>query len=122
MRTIAAVAGVSPETVRIVRLNLTNGSAPPATATDPEAADEGRSPDDEPESAVWQTDAALASSEQGEQFLAWFERTAVAEPDLAWVAAVPLGRIYVVADEARRRSDTWLELARSLEARSGRSR
>lgn len=115
LRTIAASAGVSPETVRLVRLNLAE-------------VDEASSAEDEPptggeaEPAAWQTDAALASSEQGEQFLAWFERTAVAKADLDWVDAVPLGRIYVVADEARRRSEIWLELARSLEARSGRNR
>jgi hypothetical protein len=114
LRTIAAAAGVSPETVRLVRLNLAQGD-PAVAADEPE-------PAVEPETAAWRTDAALASSEQGKQFLAWFERTAVATPDLDWIDAVPLGRIYVVADEARRRSETWLELARALEARAGRGR
>lgn len=114
LRTIAAAAGVSPETVRLVRLNLAE------VIEAPSGDDETSVAASEP--ADWHSDAALASSEQGEQFLAWFEQTAVNQGDLDWVDAVPLGRIYVVADEARRRSETWLEMARSLEARSGRSR
>jgi hypothetical protein len=118
LRTIAAAAGVSPETVRLARLDLTRVDEVDESVP----ADVEQRPDGEDEPAAWQTDAALASSEQGEQFLAWFERTAVAEPDRDWVAAVPLGRIYVVAEEARRRAETWLELARALEARAGRGR
>ena len=114
LRTLAAAAGVSPETVRLVRLNLAEVVEAPSGDDETTVA--------APEQAGWHSDAALASSEQGEQFLAWFEQTAVAQRDLDWVDAVPLGRIYVVADEARRRSEIWLELARSLEARSGRSR
>jgi hypothetical protein len=102
LRTVAAAAGVSPETVRLVRLNL---------AQEPE-----------PTEPAWEADAALASSDHGEDFVAWFERTAVAEPDLEWVDTVPLGRVYVVADEASRRSETWLRLARALEARPARAR
>jgi hypothetical protein len=115
LRTIAAAVGVSPETVRLARLDLTRVDEP--VPHDDEAPTDG-----EGEPVAWQTDLALASSERGEQFLAWFERTAVAEPDLDWVAAVPLGRIYVVAEEARRRAETWLELARTLEGRAGRGR
>jgi ParB-like chromosome segregation protein Spo0J len=101
LRAIAAEVGVSPETVRLVRLNLAQ-------------MEEG-----EPAERVvsWRSDAALASSEQAEDFLAWFERTTVNDGDLAWVATVPLSRVYMVADEARRRSARWEQFARALEAR-----
>jgi hypothetical protein len=102
LRTLAAAAGVSPETVRLVRLNLAHT---PDTA--------------EPPAPV---DAALASSEHGDDFLAWFEWTSVEQTDLDRVSRVPLSRVYVIADEARRRSDTWLQFARALEARPGRDR
>lgn len=102
LRAIAAVAGVSPETVRLVKLNL---------AQAPEA-DDAVAPAD----PSWREDAAL------EGFSAWFERTAVAEDDLAWAETLPISRVYVVADEARRRSELWLRLARGLEARPARDR
>lgn len=118
LRTIAAVAGVSPETVRLVRLNLAETAAPPPDDLIPEEPPE-------PQSAAepsWQIDAALASSPHGDDFVAWFERTELGAPDLSWVDTVPLGRVYVVADEARRRSETWLQFARAVEARAARAR
>jgi ParB-like chromosome segregation protein Spo0J len=114
LRTLAAMAGVSPETVRLVRLNL--AEAPPAPPDDEPAV----AP--EPVPAPWHGDTALATSASGEDFVAWFERTAVDDDDLDRAAGVPLGRVYVVADEARRRSETWLQIARTLEARPGRGR
>ena len=114
LRTLAAMAGVSPETVRLVRLN--RAESPPA------AADDGPAADDAPDPAPWHGDAALATSADGEDFVAWFDRTAVDDNDLDRASGVPLGRVYVVADEARRRSETWLQIARTLEARPGRGR
>jgi hypothetical protein len=108
LRAIAAAVGVSPETVRLVRLNLAEMSVPVEAAMAPTAT----------EPASWRADDALVSSEQGEDFLAWFERTAVAGPDLARAAAVPLSRVYELADVARRRAQTWMQLARLLEARA----
>lgn len=119
LRTIAAAAGVSPETVRLVRLNV---------ARDPELladVDPIERPGGGPESEVpvsWACDAALTSSASGEDFVGWFEKTAVGELDLARVQHVPLSRVYLVADEARRRSEAWIQFARALEARSARIR
>lgn len=122
LRTIAAAAGVSPETVRLVRMNLVETSAPEDAverleAVEPPPAEAAG--DVEP---AWQVDAALASSPQGDDFLAWFERTELGASDLSWVDTIPLGRVYVVADEARRRSETWLQFARAVEARAARAR
>ena len=70
---------------------------------------------------AWYRDRALVSCDGGEDFVEWFERTTVAEPDCrTHVDKVPLSRVYDVADEARRRSDLWMRFARSLEARSGK--
>lgn len=119
LRTIAAAAQVSPETVRAVRMKLNTG-APPAPQLSlyrvlGELAVEAPAP--------WNDDAALRSSEEGEDFVAWFDRTAIGEAE-CWrrLDAVPLSRIYEIADEARRRSEVWLQFARSLEARTANVR
>ena len=121
LRTIAAAVGVSPETVRLVRLNL-------ATIPEVEIAelpshvvvDLG-----EPATAVddsWQSDTALASSDRGGDLLAWMDTTRIDPTDLSWADSVPLSRVYVLAEEARRRSDLWLQMAKALEARPARAR
>jgi ParB-like chromosome segregation protein Spo0J len=109
LRAVAAVAGVSPETVRLVRMNLTQAPQPADAVAETAAGDE---------SVAWRADAALASCDAGQEFLAWFERTQIADADMARVHAVPISRIYDVAKEARRRSEGWLDLARALEART----
>ena len=108
LRVIAAAVGVSPETVRLVRMNLA------VLAEEPNASVSGA------DAPAWQGDVALASTADGEDFLAWFEQTAVTEGDLARVGTVPLSRVYELADEARRRSELWLQLARALEARTAK--
>jgi ParB-like chromosome segregation protein Spo0J len=109
LRTIAGAVGVSPETVRLVRMNLAELSedspVPPESASAP----------------AWQADAALVSAADGEAFLAWFDQTALTDADIARARTVPLSRVYELADEARRRSDLWLRLARTLEARAAKS-
>jgi len=116
LRTIATAVGVSPETVRLVRLNL--AQVPAAAGED--LADDPVAGDVE-ELMAWRADAALTSSCEGDDFLVWFERSAIAEPDLDRAGSVPLSRVYVIADEARRRADMWMRFARSLEARPGRT-
>ncbi|HWS48126.1 MAG TPA: hypothetical protein VN636_19845 [Acidimicrobiia bacterium] len=109
LRAIAAAVGVSPETVRLVRMNLDqlprNSPRPVAPATPP----------------PWQADAALSSAADGQELLAWFDHTALTVDDIARVETVPLSRIYEVADEARRRSELWLRFARALEARTAKA-
>jgi ParB-like chromosome segregation protein Spo0J len=116
LRSLAAVASVSPETVRLVRLNSSAPHRPDPPAGAALSAED-------PEEPRWREDTALASCDGGEDFVAWFDRTALGEQD--WrrhVEAVPLSRVYEIGDEARRRSELWTELARSLEGRSSRRR
>ncbi len=122
LRTIAASVGVSPETVRLVRRNLAPGGSlvDAGCDLDPAPSVDDGSPTDTV--TPWHCDAALASSERGEEFTRWFESTHVDDTDLSWVDAVPLGRVYVVAEVARQRSEIWLRIARALEARPARAR
>jgi hypothetical protein len=110
LRQVAAVAGVSPETVRLVRLNM---AQVPSQVEVCEAADAT-------EPILWRDDHALLSSAQGDAFLEWFERTAVEEADVSRVGSVPLSRAYQIADEARRRADIWQQFASGLENRTTR--
>jgi hypothetical protein len=52
--------------------------------------------------------------------MAWFDRTSVDDHDWVRAEGVPLGRIYEIADEARRRARAWTEFAQVLEARAGK--
>ena len=108
LRTIAASVGVSPETVRSVRMNMSRPSVPEVVGAP-----------DLPKEAPSRQDLAPASCEDGEDFVAWFDRTAVSEDD-CWrrVGTVPGSRIYEIADGARRRSEVWMRFARCLEERT----
>jgi ParB-like chromosome segregation protein Spo0J len=112
LRSIARSVGVSPETVRIVRMNTVAVSAPPVVES-PQAPATKKPAE---KSSPWKRDLALISSDDGEDFVVWFDRTTVAE-DECWryLDVVPMSRIYEVADEARRRSDVWLQFAKSLD-------
>ena len=118
LRTIAVAVGVSPETVHLVRLN------PTTSDTDPVEGEPVRADVPEAESAdeQWRDDAALVSSVRGSDLLDWMERTKVDDSELSWVDPVPLSRVYMVAEEARRRSDAWLLLDKTLESRPVRAR
>jgi ParB-like chromosome segregation protein Spo0J len=115
LRSVARTVGVSPETVRIVRLNM-DASAAPDVGVEPAPV---RTADRKPERSVsWKQDLALVSSDNGEDFVAWFDRTTLTEEECwRFLDSVPLSRIYAIADEARRRSDIWLQFAKSLDAR-----
>ncbi len=66
----------------------------------------------------WDQDLALVSSDDGEDFVAWFDRTTLTEEECwRFLDSVPLSRIYEISDEARRRSEVWLQFAKSLDAR-----
>jgi hypothetical protein len=122
LRTIAAVAGASPETVRLVRMNLAADPviecrvAPPGEPSGPDGPAGGDDAID------WASDAALASAPGGDDLLTWMAQTRLDPSDLEWAQSVPLSRVYVLAEESRRRSDLWLQFAQALEARPLRAR
>ncbi len=121
LRTIAAVAGASPETVRLVRLNL--AAAPDESRVAPRGEPSGpNGPVGGEDTTDWASDAALASAAGGDDLLAWMAQTRLDPSDLEWANSVPLSRVYVLAEEARRRADLWLQFAQALEARPLRAR
>jgi hypothetical protein len=97
-------------------------STPPAPVADP-IADVRELMFAPPAPAPWKDDRAFETSAAGDDFVEWFERTSVTDAD-AWcrVDAVPVSRIYEIADEARRRSELWMRIARSLEDRTRKRR
>ncbi|MBO0730663.1 MAG: hypothetical protein J2P57_15510, partial [Acidimicrobiaceae bacterium] len=68
-------------------------------------------------SPCWISDAAVLSTEDGESFARWFQRTDVGADWETLVDAIPVSRIYEIADEARRRSAAWLQFASAVEGR-----
>lgn len=113
LRQIARQVGASPETVRSVKLRLhdqRHAEQSPSGATIL-GLPTGRT-------RRLAEDPAFASREDCEGFTKLFDTTTVDRAKLlAHVDAVPLSRIYDVADEARRRAAHWREFADILESR-----
>jgi hypothetical protein len=64
-------------------------------------------------------DAALTASEDGATFVAWLAQTNISDDDVCrHLFAIPLSRVYEIADEAQRRAKVWTAFARKLEART----
>ena len=109
LREIARLAGSSHETVRSVRdrdmgpLEEAPVCAPPTPNTPP--------------APLPTADAAFMATESGSDFARWFTQTTVGDDSYDFIAAVPLNRIYEIADEARRRAAHWTDFAVALTAR-----
>ena len=119
LREVARAAGISPGTVRDVRLRMRRGVGPvPRRIAERAAANQapfahyvGRVTDD----------TTLRSGDAGQKLVEWLEAKALRRED--WeplVESVPLSRLYVVADAARACAAAWTEFADALEARSRR--
>jgi len=121
LRAIASVVGASPETVRSVRNEMRaamgerdNGSE----ASEPEVTVLGLLSRARKMSVDWRDDRAFTDHEDGQEFLEWFDSCFVEQGDLwRYVEAVPLSRVYEIADEARRRADFWTRFAVAVEGR-----
>jgi len=139
LRAIAAIAGTSPETVRTVRAQLAGADSsgkrlgiaprprPEAKLEDigpalrPDWVDGSRDPDAFPHRAhadEWNSHPAFLASADGVEFASWFRSNAVGEDWRRHVWAVPLGHVYEVVDEARRRAACWTSFASLLESRT----
>lgn len=116
LRSVATLVGVSPETVRSVRLSLARGGT--EECGDAEGSCE-RPPAALPVralTAVPHNASALA------EFLAWFERTGLQAQECSqWATQVPAPYCQEVAAEARRRAESWLEFASLLNTRADTS-
>ncbi|MCU1463710.1 MAG: hypothetical protein JWO37_3785 [Acidimicrobiales bacterium] len=130
LRQIASRIGTSPATVRSVRFQLAaenvvrdHDDATGATGlhqTDPRASSAEDTLVDRSLAtrSGWAPDRAVLSTDEGSDFAAWFTRTAVDDSWWSLVGAVPVSRIYEIADEARMRAGRWHDFARALEARA----
>jgi ParB-like chromosome segregation protein Spo0J len=119
LRAIAVQVGASPETVRNVRRDLQYSCSRPERSTGGRT---GPVPvlslvPSERDRVVWGRDKALSSDPLSVAFLKWFEATDMAEDWSRHVPAVPLSRVYEVADEARRRARLWHDFADAVEGR-----
>ena len=117
LRSLAKMSGSSPETVRLLRNAAQkssggydlNGSLSMPLSESGGCCVAGSG-----------TDRAFQSTSEGRSFLVWFSQMAIGDDWIDRAAAVPLNRVYEIADEARRRSKAWLEFATVLETRAGR--
>ncbi len=138
LRAIVAKAGASPETVRTVKallevagtgdsgLRALPGSTSPsctlpvAVASPPcfDAVAEGRDTPSWSRDTSWMPDAALLACGDSGEFARWFASNRVEEDWHCHVWNIPLGRVYDVVDEARRRAAAWTAFASLLEGRT----
>jgi hypothetical protein len=120
LRTIAARVGVSPETVRRVRLTL--GDAVDKVVGPP-IADLLEAICARNRTISWAPDRAFDSRDDAAHTAEFMQRTAVEEAEIpVYAGAVPLSRVYEVADEARRRAAFWTRLAERIENRARRDK
>jgi hypothetical protein len=122
LRTIASAVGASPETVRSVRNEMrgaTGGSEPAERVQrEAEATVLGLLSRKSPQAPPVRDDRAFTDRDGGLQFVGWFDTTSVEPGDLCrYVDAVPLSRVYEIADEARRRAEFWEGFAVAVEGR-----
>ena len=120
LRAIARPIGVSPETVRRVRAAMAEQGCLDRDARAP--ADVVQGAFTRRSERTWQADSAFRSRDDAAEVAEFFERTDTSTVDPEEHSrAVPLSRIYEVADEARRRAAFWLRFADSVENRSRRA-
>lgn len=136
LRSVAAMVGVSPETVRSVRLGLatTCGEAPAGPGESPSVtgadgpildvvADDGPS-DTGPrkETPTRSLNPLPYNASALAEFVSWFHRTGVdADECSRWVTRVPAAYCREAAAEAHRRGQAWLEFATALSTRADTS-
>jgi len=121
LREIAREAGVSPSTVRDVRLRLERGEDPL-----PQMRRRREKPvDREPLLLLLrglQSDPALRFTESGRTLLRWVHTRAIRSEEWAQVEhKVPPHCAYILADVARSCADQWLQIAEGLEQRGTRA-
>jgi hypothetical protein len=133
LRAIAAIAGASPETVRTVRATFACETSDPCNVASllpicddrhpgagfhVSATEEVTLQEDGHKGAAWVPDVALLTCGDSGDFARWFSANNVDDGWHRYVLTVPLGRIYEVVDEARRRAASWASFASMLESRT----
>ena len=105
LRTLARIAGTSPDTVRRIRMRQRQAAAPGPTADGSSGTlhllRDVRQPGQPAGQPAGQPDADLALATCSGGLAEFLRSTAVDTDPTAVAALVPLGRVYEVADEAR---------------------
>jgi hypothetical protein len=133
LRSVASSVGVSPETVRSVRMSLSQ----PTAAERPAPIDsvdhgviEGVVEDavasiaSIPTAAPPVTGLSLVTTDADvtADFDAWLTRTEITSAECSrWVGTVPASRAEAIAAEARRRAGVWLHFARAVDPRAAKA-
>lgn len=117
IRAIAERTGASQGTVRDVRRRVRHGQSilPPKLMRV-----EQRQLEKSPDLTVITESEAYRSTQAGHDFAEWFETTHLKD-DAVWqrfVDAIPISRIYEVADAARTCGEVWVRFASALESRA----
>jgi len=136
LREVAKIVGTSPTTVRTVRAKLADADDDceagivslvprPATALPRQAGTD--TPNGAMQSqpaernttlvSAWSSDFAMRSTPGASAFCEWFNQTALGPGWHDHVEAVPLSRVYEIADEARKRAIDWKSFADAIENR-----
>ena len=122
LRTVADMVSTSQATVLDVRRRLQRGENPLPPRLRRDRCDAAPVPVPARPSGTqvsWREDPALKSTASGEAFVNWFRSSAIDEMvALAHVSAIPRGRLYLIADEARRRAAAWTTFANALEGQA----
>ncbi len=115
LRQIAQEVGAAPETVRSVRNRIERGEDPRRSHQREVSAPWSPPTRSEP---AWTGDTACRSSDDSADFASWFDAAGTAARWCEYIGAVPLSRIYEVADQARRYAEDWRQFADAVERRS----
>jgi hypothetical protein len=120
LRVIAAQVGVSPETVRNVRRRLQTDEEPLRASLKTAEPVKSEWPPPKPYSVA--NDPAFQAVAPLGEFVAWFDQRHIGLEWRQYLESIPMGRIYEVADDCKRRAKTWRDFAEALEDRAARSR
>jgi ParB-like chromosome segregation protein Spo0J len=123
LREIASAVGVSPDTVRRIRSAAQSADAPLSDNAVGAKGDRCLPP---PEwfargatgATAWLEDPAFASRSDSVSLTKWLETVSIDRDWQGYINAVPLGRIYEIADVARQQAKLWSSFADALEARA----
>lgn len=119
-RAVAAEVKTSQATVLDVRRRLERGEHPLPARLRRTCVTPPRATAPNVQAAI--DDTALTATEQGLEFSRWFDRSRVTNEEVErYFEAIPVSRVYVVADEARARSATWQWFAALVEGRARRT-
>lgn len=115
LRDAAEAAGVSASTAHAIA-SQRRGQARTGAGPRPPTGAGGRERTEVGSDVPIVEDPALRSSPELVEFAGWLDRTGIMTEDIVpYLGALPLSRVYALADEFRRRSKAWAAMADAVE-------